>query len=114
LAWDDYRTKRDPDRQVTSEISGVAAGAGAPDAQSARPARDWHGWGQRFGWMIAVGLSVLALVLSGIAVANSGDGQGRGGFGRGFDRVGAPSVWQPHFPQGQDGAPGDGQGFGQP
>jgi hypothetical protein len=115
VAWDEYRRKRDPDRETTAEIPGVPAPSRSGDADPpVRSGRDWQGWGQRFGWMVAVGVSMIALLLAGAALAHSGHNERRGGFGRsaGFDGGGAPSFDQRQAPPGLGGGFGDGPGSG--
>jgi len=116
MAWDEQRHMRDPAGQDTAQIAGVppASPDGAPPPTgrgSGEPG--WEHWGRRFGWMLAVGLSVTALLVSVIALATAGpsdagfrhDGRGMfGGPGSGYgNRSGTqnPQQSQPVFPGGQ-------------
>jgi len=90
MAWEEQRRLRGAQHHDTVELAGLPAGAGAapaavdvPAAAAGRGARV-EAWGQRFGWMAAVALSAIALVLAMLAFANvgttlpAGFGQGRG------------------------------------
>jgi hypothetical protein len=115
MAWDEQRRLRGAQRGDTAEIEGLPVGGDsesiAPDARTPAAGRGARieAWGQRFGWMAAVALSVIALALAGFAFANSGT-TATAGFGqqRGFTA-----------PYGGNGGPyrhggGPGLGFGQP
>jgi len=77
-------------RGDTAEIEGLPVGGGpgpggsdATPPSASRRARV-EGWGQRFGWMAAVALSVIALILATLAFANSGTTTAFAGRGRGY------------------------------
>ncbi len=116
MAWDEQRRMRDSTGQDTAKIAGVPPAS--PDAAPPPPgggsgAPGWEHWGRRFGWMVAVGLSVTALLISVIALATTGpseagfrhDGRGmfggqRYGYGNGSGTQ-DPQQSQPVFPGGQ-------------
>jgi hypothetical protein len=93
MAWDEQRRMRDAHTDDTAKIVAAPEPAPEPPAGPApvtsRGGSGVEAWGRRFGWMVAVGISVLALVLSGIALANSG-GPDHAGFHRGGMRFGGP------------------------
>lgn len=96
MAWDDERERR---ARSARERGGGGAGAptepiGAPRPGVRERVAGLRGPAQRVGWMVALGLAILAVVLSGVALARSGDDDGRGrddrgvAMERGWDRGG--------------------------
>ena len=117
MAWEEQRRMRDPAGSRTRRRLPVCR-PHRPMARRPEPAGDRvspvaEHWGRRFGWMLAVGLSVTALLVSVIALATAGpsdagfrhDGRGMfGGPGSGYgNRSGTqnPQQSQPVFPGGQ-------------
>ena len=92
MAWDEQRRMRETRAEDTAQITAVTgppAGDGPPAAPVPRQESAFEQWSRRFGWMVAVGLSVIALLLAGILLANSRGG-GHAGFRSGGERFGAP------------------------
>jgi hypothetical protein len=121
MAWEEQRRLRSAGSDDTAKIEGlpVQAATEAPDAgrETAAPAAPAgrgaraERWGQRFGWMAAVAIAVIALVVAVLAFANSGTvtaarvGRGNGYFapyGRPGGAFGGPY------------GPGAGEGLGTP
>jgi hypothetical protein len=115
MAWDEQRRMRAARAGDTAEIEAVPVGGGPAPAASAErapppgPRARVEGWGRRFGWTAAVGLSVIALILAALAFASAGTTTvGNVGPGRRY-----------LLPYGGHGVPyrhvgGLGPGFGQP
>ncbi len=109
---------RDAQGEDTAKIAGVPSGPPSSGAESGESG--WEHWGRRFGWLVAVGLSVTALLVSVIALSSAGSTNaafrhgGRGMFAVPGNGLGngpgsqAPQQNQPAFPGGR----GYGQGFG--
>jgi len=95
MAWDEQRRMREPHTDDTAQITGVQAAPasdGPPASASPRAESGFEQWGRRFGWMVAVGLSVLAILMAGLSLADSGGGHGgfrRGGAGFGGQGFGS-------------------------
>ena len=121
MAWDEQRRMRGAHGQDTAKLAGMSPRSpeAAPPPSGMEPGESgWEHWGRRFGWLVAVGLSVTALLVSVIALSSAGPTGagfrhgGRGTFavpgngnGNGFQ---TPQQNQPAFPAG----PGYGQGYG--
>jgi len=93
MAWEEQRRLRSARGGDTAEITGLpAAAAPAPASADDRPATsagrgaEVERWGQRFGWMVAGAIAVVALTVALLAFANSGPamtsivGRGPGAF----------------------------------
>ena len=71
MAWEEQRRLRDAPGGETAKIEGlpgVSAPAAPAPSRSARAER----WGQRFGWMAAFAVALVALVFALLAFANAG------------------------------------------
>ncbi len=121
MAWEEQRRLRGARSNDTAKIEGLPVQAAsetadlggdtAQPAPQAGPGARAERWGQRFGWMAAVAIAVIALVVAVLAFANSGTvaaarvGRGSGDFAP-YSR-----------PDGAFGGPygaGSGSGFGTP
>jgi hypothetical protein len=113
MAWDEQRRMRDAQGQDTAKVAAVpsdAPDAAPPPADPRSGGRGWEDWGRRFGWLVAVALSVTALLVSVIALSNAGSSDagfhrnGHGMFGApgpGYGYGSGPQQGQPTFPGGQ-------------
>ena len=83
MAWDEQRRLRDARGGETAKIEGLpgvsAPAGGAEDPAAAvssalAPSRTLRAerWGQRFGWMAAFAVALVALVFALLAFANAG------------------------------------------
>lgn len=118
MAWEEQRRLRAAGSGDTARIEGLpvtapadpaTVGTGDVGSQQGRAARAER-WGQRFGWMTAVAIAMIALVVALLAFANSGSTQaaasgragafapsGRtgGGFGGAYPPTGGPGYGGP-------------------
>jgi hypothetical protein len=107
MAWEEQRRLRAgrADDTLSMDRGAIAAAAPPDGASSPRPgSARWEHWGQRFGWIAALGLAVIALGFSVAAFANSGHAGHPGPGGRPGDG------FAPHGAYGFGGGDGGGQG----
>jgi hypothetical protein len=88
MAWEQQRRQRAATTDETQIIQpDTAVSAGDPTPPTGGPSQTrgtprWVGWGQQFGWIMAVAIAVIALLFSVLAFAQSGRGRSAGFGGR--------------------------------
>jgi hypothetical protein len=71
MAWEEQRRLRDA-RGETAKIEGLPVASASASASARGRAARAERWGQRFGWMGAIAVALVALIFALLAFANAG------------------------------------------